>query len=263
MIHEERHLTIPGQVDRVPVARAFVAEAAHRAGLDERAAHHCQLVVDEACTNVVEHGYAEGSPEHFLDVICRCEDDQFSITVCDDGPAFNPLLRADPDPAAPLEEREPGGWGIFFIKKLMDEVIYRYENGRNSLTMIKHSRATSPRNPAHSRMVSATELMANIWVVAPFGRLDSQFTPTFEQVVGEKIADRQMIILDLNHVDYVSSTGLKTLVSLWQRARAKRGDLVLTSVHPRVSEVMAIVGLDSVFTVYPSVEAASAALRSR
>lgn len=263
MIHEERHLTIPGQVDRVPVARAFVAEAAQRAGLDERAAHHCQLVVDEACTNVVEHGYAEGSAEHFLDVICRCEDDQFSITVCDDGPAFNPLTRVDPDPNAPLEEREPGGWGIFFIKKLMDEVIYRYENGRNSLTMIKHSRATAPRNPARPRMVSATELTTGTWVVTPVGRLDSQFSPTVEQVVAEKLGDRQVIVLDLSHVDYVSSTGLKMLVGLWQRARARRGDLVLTSIHPRVSEVMEIVGLDSVFTVYTSVEAASAALRSR
>jgi anti-anti-sigma factor len=263
MIHEERHLTIPGQVDRVPVARAFVAEAAQRAGLDERAAHHCQLVVDEACTNVVEHGYADDGAQHSLDVVCRCEDDQFSITVSDDGPAFNPLTRDDPDPNAPLEEREPGGWGIFFIKKLMDEVIYRYENGRNSLTMIKHAHPATTQRAPHPRMVSATQLKDNTWVVAPFGRLDSQFSPTVEQVASEKIGDRQDIIFDLSHVDYVSSTGLKTLVSLWQRAQAQKGDLVLASVHPRVSEVMEIVGLDSVFSVYPSVEAASSALALR
>jgi anti-anti-sigma factor len=263
MMREERHLTIPGQVDRVPVARAFVAEAAQRAGLDERAAHHCQLVVDEACTNVVEHGYLDNPGEHSLDVICRCEDDQFSITVCDDGPAFNPLTRDDPDPNAPLEERELGGWGIFFIKKLMDEVIYRYENGRNSLTMIKHARPASAQRSPHPRMVSATQLPPNIWVVTPFGRLDSQFSPTVDQVASEKIGDRQDIIFDLSHVDYVSSTGLKTLVSLWQRAHAKRGELVLTSVHARVTEVMAIVGLDSVFSVYPDVAAASSALALR
>lgn len=262
MIHEERHLTIPGQVDRVPVARAFVAEAAQRAGLDERSAHHCQLVVDEACTNVVEHGY-EGDTDHSLDVICRCEEGAFSITVIDDGPAFNPLARIDPDPNAPLEEREPGGWGIFFIKQLMDEVIYRYENGRNSLTMIKRAHSASAQRPAQPRMVSATQLKADTWVIAPFGRLDSQFSPTVEQVASEKIGDRQDIIFDLSHVDYVSSTDLKTLVNLWQQTRARRGDLVLASVHPRVSEVMEIVGLDSVFNIYSSVAAASSALALR
>lgn len=263
MIHEERRITIPGVVDRVPVACAFVADSARRAGLDERAAHHCQLVVDEACTNVVEHGYGTDGAAHTLDVICRCDDEQFSITVSDEGPAFNPLLREDPNPNATLDEREPGGWGIFFIKKLMDEVIYRYENGRNSLTMIKRAHPESSARQAHTNMVSATQVMADTWLVAPFGRLDSQLSPTLETVVSEKLGQRQVFVVDLSRVDYVSSTGLKTLVSLWQRARARHGDVVLSGVHPRVNEVMQIVGLDSVFYVYPSADVAASAVASR
>lgn len=52
------------------------------------------------------------------------EGDQFIITIIDDSPAFDPLGVPDPDVKAPLAQREPGGWGIFFIKKLMDRVDY-------------------------------------------------------------------------------------------------------------------------------------------
>jgi anti-sigma regulatory factor (Ser/Thr protein kinase) len=45
------------------------------------------------------------------------------------------LAYGDPDTTARIEERQIGGLGIFFVKKLMDEVHYRREDDRNILTI--------------------------------------------------------------------------------------------------------------------------------
>ena len=59
------------------------------------------------------------------------------VQFLDGGVPFDPLAKADPDitPEA-IMERE-GGLGIFMVKKMMDDVSYVYENGKNTLTILK------------------------------------------------------------------------------------------------------------------------------
>jgi anti-sigma regulatory factor (Ser/Thr protein kinase) len=135
---EERRLRIPGSLEKVRVACDFVVETARRAGLGDRAVYHCQLAVDEACTNIIEHGYGMNGANQVIDVICRQEADRFVITVIDDSAPFNPLTIKEPDPSMLLEDRKEGGWGIFFIKKVMDEVSYQQQGNRNRLMMVKN-----------------------------------------------------------------------------------------------------------------------------
>ena len=59
------------------------------------------------------------------------------ITFRDSGIPYNPLEKPDPDITKPAEEREIGGLGIYIVKKSMDEVLYRYEDGQNILTIRK------------------------------------------------------------------------------------------------------------------------------
>lgn len=139
MMSQETRIRIPGLLEQIAVACEFVGSAAHQAGLDERAAYHCQLAVDEACTNIIEHGYQLKGGDKVIDIICQADAHAFTIILMDDSPAFNPLLRPSPNPATPLHERTTGGWGIYFIKQLMDEVRYAWR-GRNQLIMVKRRR---------------------------------------------------------------------------------------------------------------------------
>ncbi len=266
MIHEECRLRIPGLIERIPAVCAFVVEAARRAGLDERAVHHCQLAVDEACTNVIEHGYGGNAPDQALDITCRSDNERFSVTVSDSSPPFDPLTRADPDPASPLEERAPGGWGILFIKKVMDEVIYQYDSRRNSLMMVKY-RQPEPQVDSKSKLaarVSIHPLLANVLCISPHGRLDADLCPGISDMIGEQLdAGNKLLVMDMGDVDYVSSMGLKTLVSLWQRVRSIKGEIVLAALHPRVREVLQIIGLDLVFSLYATPAQAANALSKR
>ncbi len=116
----ERHLRITGVLEQVETACEFVVAQARAFGLEERAIHHCYLAVDEACTNIIEHGYADDCGECVIDLFCKASGQAFTIIIVDDSSPFDPLDRPDPDPHTPLSERGSGGWGIFFIKKLMD-----------------------------------------------------------------------------------------------------------------------------------------------
>jgi len=108
-------------------------------GMDMRSVNHCELAVDEAITNIIEHGYGETGANKVVDIVIKQRPDQVTIIIMDDGPPHDPLNNPEPDPLADLEERAEnnGGWGVFFIKKVMDDVRYKYAANRNHLIMTK------------------------------------------------------------------------------------------------------------------------------
>ena len=65
------------------------------------------------------------------------EDNTAVITLIDGGIPYDPLAKEDPDVTLSAEEREIGGLGIFMAKKNMDEMTYKYEDGKNILTCRK------------------------------------------------------------------------------------------------------------------------------
>jgi serine/threonine-protein kinase RsbW len=268
MLAGERRLTIAGVLDNVPQACEFVATAARDAGLDDRAVYHCHLAVDEACTNVIEHGYRMQGQNSVVDLLCKQENGQFVITIMDDSPAFDPLTVAEPDRATPILEREVGGLGVFFIRKLMDDVKYQHVGNRNWLVMVKQIPQPPAANAAipggTSQPIHIYNLTPKIRMLRPSGRLDSSQTAPLETAFSrEMAAGYKLLVLNMADVDYISSAGLKTLVSLWQRARDAKGDLVLIALTPRVREVMEIIGLDLVFGIFDTPDKAIARMAYR
>jgi anti-sigma regulatory factor (Ser/Thr protein kinase) len=64
------------------------------------------------------------------------EGGRFAVEIIDSGIPFDATAVPVPEVADGAHEREPGGLGIFLMKKAMDEVRYRRENDRNILTLI-------------------------------------------------------------------------------------------------------------------------------
>ena len=267
MTVKERQLRIAGVLENVSAACDFVVEQAREAGMDERSIHHCYLAVDEACTNIVEHGYQDGCNSCVIDVFCQRDADLLTITIIDDSRAFDPLARPDPDPKTPLSERGMGGWGIFFIKKLMDQVAYSYEDQRNRLVMVKKitkPQATQTREIPASKPMDIRALSPKVWMITPSGRLDGSQTGQLEStLVSQLQAGHKWLVINMTDVDYVSSAGLKRLVSLWQRIRDQKGDLALAALKPRVQEVIEMIGLDLVFTISETPDQADKLLASK
>jgi serine/threonine-protein kinase RsbW len=122
---------------------AFVTAAAEAAGLDDRAAYAVQMAVDEACSNIIEHGYVDDSAG---EIACTYEisSEGLTVTLCDQGECFDPTRVSEPDLDAKLEDRTRGGLGIYFVRKLVDSVAYEYVPGcGNVLTLTKHKEIPS------------------------------------------------------------------------------------------------------------------------
>ncbi len=256
-------LVIAARLENVRHAAEAVAEAAQRAGLDERAVYHCQMAVDEALTNIIEHGYRFQEDAHQIEIVCRLEADAFRITITDDSPPFNPLTHDAPDPTQPLDSREPGGWGIYFIRRLMDAVEYRREGEKNVLTLIKKRLPTAAQTTPQVGF-PARALDAHSAVVSPRGRLDSRSAPLLEHTLNAQLeSGHTWIVVDMHDVDYIASSGLKVLVAAWRRAREQQGDVILCGLQPRIVEIMEMVGFDMLFQLYPDLESALAARPSK
>jgi anti-sigma regulatory factor (Ser/Thr protein kinase) len=127
-------------LDGLDAVQDFVGGYAERLNLSDQALMHVALAVEEIFVNIASYAYASG--EAGIAAV-RCEADagagRLTVVFEDSGAPYNPLERPDPDISLPLEERPVGGLGIFMTKRLMDAVDYRFEAGRNILTIVKRA----------------------------------------------------------------------------------------------------------------------------
>jgi serine/threonine-protein kinase RsbW len=128
----------PGRFEQLAKIRQFVSEAAVDAGLSENDTHAVEQAVDEACSNIIEHAYGG---ENRGEIICTCCEVKsgIKITLQDFGAPFHPEDIPDPDLSKGLMEVKTGGLGLYFIRKLMDEVKFEFTSHRgNILTLVKY-----------------------------------------------------------------------------------------------------------------------------
>jgi serine/threonine-protein kinase RsbW len=130
----------PARYTSLERVREFVGLAAEQCGMEEKTIYQVQLAVDEAFTNIVEHAYSEESDE-LVECTCQIGEDGLTVILHDCGKAFDPTKVPKPDLNAPLEDRDVGGLGIYFMRKLMDDVRFMpapvNQDGCNTLTMFK------------------------------------------------------------------------------------------------------------------------------
>jgi len=131
-----RNKKFPGRFESLETISRFVRQAAEDAGLDEMSVYSVELAVDEACSNIIEHAYgAEGKGE--IDCSCIIENDGLTIVIKDKGNPFDPDAVPEVNTQQPLEDRKPGGAGVFLMRKVMDMVRFEFTPEGNVLTMKK------------------------------------------------------------------------------------------------------------------------------
>lgn len=112
--------------------RMFVFSIADSAGLNKRKTQELHLVIEEAVVNVVNYSSAT-----MMELRAWQEGDSLYVAVTDDGIPFDPTQYPPPDLTVPGHERQVGGLGIHYIRKMSDGVAYRREDGKNILTIKK------------------------------------------------------------------------------------------------------------------------------
>lgn len=141
MTTEKHVLTVPGRYEQVKKICDFVVDGAESAGLPATAVFHVELACDEACTNIIEHAYG-GENKGKIEVSWSVEGKAFVIVIHDNGRSFDP--EAVPAPNIPkggadeaADQLRVGGLGIHFMRKIMDDVQFHFDENGNTLTLVK------------------------------------------------------------------------------------------------------------------------------
>jgi anti-anti-sigma factor len=103
--------------------------------------------------------------------------------------------------------------------------------------------------------------VGNVWVVTATGRLDGATSGVFAQRVGALTsgADARLIV-DLSGIEFLSSAGLRAIMTLFKKIKAAKGAFVLCAVPEPVREVLEITGFSELIQIHDERATALAAL---
>ena len=133
-----KELTIKAAIENIEKVTIFVNTELEALDCPYKAEMQIDLAIDELFGNIANYAYNPETGD--ATVRLEVEEDPLSviITFSDNGKPFNPLENPEPDVTLSASEREVGGLGIFLVKKTMNMVDYKYENGKNILTIKKN-----------------------------------------------------------------------------------------------------------------------------
>lgn len=95
--------------------------------------------------------------------------------------------------------------------------------------------------------------LEQVTLVAASGRIDSMNADELGQSLSSAIDETHTrIVLDLSRVDYMSSAGLREIVSSLKQVKRLRGDLRIAQPSERVREILEMAGLHTIFQIFPS-----------
>jgi len=84
--------------------------------------------------------------------------------------------------------------------------------------------------------------------IKPIGRIDVTSTPELEREVISEIDNISYLTIDMSEVDYISSIGLRALLS-FQKQLSSRGEMKVVNVKPEVLGIFTMVGFDKVLNI--------------
>lgn len=132
-----KEILLPARVENIDVVTDFVNEQLQELDCPVKAQIQIDVAIDELFGNIARYAYDNDEGEAIVRVESGDEGNSVTITFIDGGKPFDPLKRDDPDVTLSAAQRNIGGLGIFVVKRTMDDVSYKFENGKNILSIHK------------------------------------------------------------------------------------------------------------------------------
>ena len=110
--------------------------------------------------------------------------------------------------------------------------------------------------------ITLQELDGNVSLIRLNGRLDARSSSDVKEALQELLSEHKQrkIIIDLQDVPFIDSSGLAALVSGLRLARENEGDIVLSGAQSQAQIVFRLTMLDRIFTIHPTLEDARQSL---
>ncbi len=125
-------LNVVPEIERLIDITEFVEQALETVEAPLKVITQIDVVLDEVFSNIAQYSQATN-----VMVQCDVQPQFIQLRFLDNGVAYDPTQKENPDVSLSAEERQIGGLGIFLIRKLMNTLEYDYEDGLNCLTLTK------------------------------------------------------------------------------------------------------------------------------
>ncbi len=132
------YIKIPTDKKFIPVLLTVTENYAEQAFFDKNDIHNIVLSVDEAAANIIKHSYKNKSG--FITGEFTFLENTLRIALIHQGSPFDLSKYSEPDIKKYIKERKKGGFGIYLMKNLMDNILYTSKNGIHKIILVKEKR---------------------------------------------------------------------------------------------------------------------------
>ncbi|MEJ2053361.1 MAG: SpoIIE family protein phosphatase, partial [Calditrichaceae bacterium] len=134
---KKEEITVPAQMSYLIQVREFIEHIGKRYKFDDKVINSFKLVIDEACTNIIRHGYRDiKNGEITIKAIIRRL--SLTILIIDQGRSYDPSQASSPDLGKYVDIGKKGGLGILMMRKLMDDLQYTVTERGNEFRLTKN-----------------------------------------------------------------------------------------------------------------------------
>ena len=85
-------------------------------------------------------------------------------------------------------------------------------------------------------------------VIRVCGRLDTTTAPQLEAELKENIGDKELLILDFEELEYLSSAGLRVILAA-QKIMNRQGKMIVRNINETISDIFEVTGFMDILTV--------------
>lgn len=136
-------LRLPAKLESLETFRSFVLQTIKDWNIAQEIVPKIELVLEEVLANIINYAYPAGEGD--MEVKCTLlNKDKLCFIIQDWGSPFNPLTKNSLDLSTDLFERRIGGLGIFLVRKMVDELDYHHEEGKNILKLCLKIKSEKP-----------------------------------------------------------------------------------------------------------------------
>lgn len=136
-MEETKELALEATIENLDVVNAFIDELLAPLECSPKKRFQLDLVVEEIFVNIANYAYGDRTGQVVLRVSLQQAPPKMKLVFMDEGMAYDPLAKDEPDVTLPMEERDIGGLGIFLVKKNVEDIHYERKDGKNILTIYK------------------------------------------------------------------------------------------------------------------------------
>jgi len=103
--------------------------------------------------------------------------------------------------------------------------------------------------------VTSTQKALGTYVVSPVGSLDGHTYPAFEDEINQILdTSPTLIALDLKHLDYISSAGIRVILKTQKELKKKNGKIVFMKLQPQIKKVFEIINAIPSMKIFSSIQ---------